>query len=156
MWFFIYILCNFLIIFFRISDVNEFYLENLMDWHCFDVCVDARPGHRPTLIPFWTWFEFVWSMLVDGIVDAEDDVAIVAVIVFGEVVSILTMVEATEAAPPRWWLCDTVDDDDDDDVDWFDWKCPKLFDVVISDTWHGSRFICTRGEEERKVMSHPK
>lgn len=30
---------------------------------------------------------------------------------------------------------------DDNDDDGFDWKCPKLFDVVISDTWHGSRFI---------------
>lgn len=40
-------------------------------------------------------------MLVVGIDDAEDDVAIAAVIVFGEVVSILTMVEATAPAPPR-------------------------------------------------------
>lgn len=116
------------------------------NWKNLGFCAILRPFNLQLdeSIPFWIWFEFVWSMLLAGIVDDdEDDVAIVAAIVFGEVVSILTMVEAAAA---RWcWLCATDDDDD-----WFDWKCPKLFDVVISDTWHGSRFICTPAKKKKE------
>lgn len=126
-----------------------FFVQTFVVFYDFEIAISfviriinetkIQKWHITMYWPDWTEFVVLWSMFDDAIdsdtVD-EDDVPV------GDLISLLTTVRSAAFFLLECPLCNALGD-------WiWVWTCSwveaddgKLFDVVTSDTWHGSRFI---------------